>query len=231
LFANQTEDGFSLIDSKTNLNQELACLTIFFFGRGNLVVRRQPLIPRILSVSDAAAIARKPFKPPCQNGYSENNEQLARRLSARKRFVPWGSTQTFAVTHNLPQSPAPAGVISSEKEEPLPPGIEPLILWQREECDKENCNSAAIEVDHLLVRYLRPHQRYHALSVVVFPISILTYLILIFGDIDMMYCNCICHSTLKYVFLKKIYFLLCCEISCRIIVMTNFRMHLFKCWF
>lgn len=127
--------------------------------RGNLVVRRQPLIPRILSVSDAAAIARKPFKPPCQNGYSENNEQLARRLSARKRFVPWGSTQTLAVTHNIPQSPAVASNSSSEKEEPLPPGIEPLILWQRDECDKENCSSAAIEVDHLLVRYLRPHQR------------------------------------------------------------------------
>ncbi|XP_025823979.1 DNA repair and recombination protein RAD54 isoform X2 [Panicum hallii] len=127
--------------------------------RGNLVVRRQPLIPRILSVSDAAAIARKPFKPPCQNGYSENNEHLARRLSARKRFVPWGSTQAFAVTHNLPQSPAVTSVSSSEKEEPLPPGIEPLVLWQREECDKENCNASAIEVDHLLVRYLRPHQR------------------------------------------------------------------------
>jgi len=131
--------------------------------RGNLVVRRQPLIPRILSVSDAAAIARKPFKPPCQNGYSDNNEQLARRLSARKRFVPWGSTQTFAVMHHLPQSPVVASDSSSEKEEPLPPGIEPLILWQRDECEKENCNSASIEVDHLLVRYLRPHQRYYAL--------------------------------------------------------------------
>lgn len=131
--------------------------------RGNLVVRRQPLIPRILSVSDAAAIARKPFKPPCQNGYSDNNEQLARRLSARKRFVPWGSTQTFAVIHHLPQSPVVASDSSSEKEEPLPTGIEPLILWQRDECEKENCNSASIEVNHLLVRYLRPHQRYYAL--------------------------------------------------------------------
>ena len=142
-------------------------MTTFSFSlisvRGNLVVRRQPLIPRILSVSDAAAIARKPFKPPCQNGYSENNEQLARRLSARKRFVPWGSTQTFAVTRDLPQSPAVTSVSSSEKEEPLPPGIEPLVLWQREECDKENCNASVIEVDHLLVRYLRPHQRYYAL--------------------------------------------------------------------
>uniref|UniRef100_J3LHD5 DNA repair and recombination protein RAD54 n=2 Tax=Oryza brachyantha TaxID=4533 RepID=J3LHD5_ORYBR len=127
--------------------------------RGNLVVRRQPLIPRILSVSDAAAIARKPFKPPCQNGYSENNEQLSRRLSARKRFVPWGSVQPFAVTNILPRSPAVASDDSVEKEETLPPGIEPLILWQPEGCDKENNNFSAIEVDHLLVRYLRPHQR------------------------------------------------------------------------
>ncbi|KAL6912084.1 hypothetical protein ACP4OV_000889 [Aristida adscensionis] len=127
--------------------------------RGNLIVRRQPLIPRILSVSEAAAIARKPFKPPCLNGYSENSEQLARRLLARKRFVPWGSTQTFAAIHNIPQSPTISSDISSEKEEPLPPGIEPLILWQRDDCDKENSNFAVIEVDHLLVRYLRPHQR------------------------------------------------------------------------
>ncbi|KAM0895635.1 hypothetical protein ACQ4PT_023723 [Festuca glaucescens] len=129
--------------------------------RGNLIVRRQPLIPRILSVSDAAAIARKPFKPPCENGYGESSEHLARRLSARKRFVPWGSAQPFAcaVINNLPQSPFIASDDSSEKEEPLPPGIEPLILWQPEGCDKENNNFTAIEVDHLLVRYLRPHQR------------------------------------------------------------------------
>ncbi|KAG8072506.1 hypothetical protein GUJ93_ZPchr0006g44886 [Zizania palustris] len=127
--------------------------------RGNLVVRRQPLIPRILSVSDAAAVARRPFKPPCQNGYSENNEQLARRLSARKRFVPWGSMQPLAVTNILPQSPVVASDDSLEKEEPLPPGIDPLILWQPEGCGKENNNFVAIEVDHLLVRYLRPHQR------------------------------------------------------------------------
>ncbi len=139
-----------------------SCFILSFFPvyvRGNLVVRRQPLIPRILSVSDAAAIARKPFKPPCQNGYSENNEQLARRLSARKRFVPWGSVQPFAVTNILPQSPAVSSDDSVEKEESLPPGIEPLILWQPEGCDKENSNFSAIKVDHLLVRYLRPHQR------------------------------------------------------------------------
>uniref|UniRef100_A0A0D9VLE4 DNA repair and recombination protein RAD54 n=1 Tax=Leersia perrieri TaxID=77586 RepID=A0A0D9VLE4_9ORYZ len=143
----------------TTPDQEIKSQNVDALVRGNLVVRRQALIPRILSVSDAAAIARKPFKPPCQNGYSENNEQLARRLSARKRFVPWGSVQPFAVTNILPQSPTVASNDSIEKEEPLPPGIEPLILWQPEGCDKENNNFSAIEVDHLLVRYLRPHQR------------------------------------------------------------------------
>ncbi|KAE8803871.1 putative DNA repair and recombination RAD54-like protein [Hordeum vulgare] len=82
---------------------------------GNLVVRRQPLIPCILSVSDAAAIARKPFKPPCGNGYSENSELLARRLSARKRFVPWGSVQPFAVPNNLQQLPTIASDDSQRK--------------------------------------------------------------------------------------------------------------------
>jgi DNA repair and recombination protein RAD54 and RAD54-like protein len=149
-------------------------LFFLFYVRGNLVVRRQPLIPRILSVSDAAAIARKPFKPPCQNGYSENNEQLARRLLARKRFVPWGSAQAFAVVHTIPRSPAIVSDNSLQKEEPLPPGIEPLILWQRDDCNKENSNFIVIEVDHLLVRYLRPHQRYYDL-LLDFPLITFTH--------------------------------------------------------
>jgi DNA repair and recombination protein RAD54 and RAD54-like protein len=148
-------------------------LFILFYVRGNLVVRRQPLIPRILSVSDAAAIARKPFKPSCQNGYSDNNEQLARCLSARKRFVPWGSAQAFAVVHNIPRSPAILSDNSLQKEEPLPPGIEPLISWQHDDCNKENSNFTVIEVDHLLVRYLRPHQRYYDL-LLDFPLKTFT---------------------------------------------------------
>ncbi|XP_072952965.1 DNA repair and recombination protein RAD54 [Typha angustifolia] len=128
--------------------------------RGNLLVRRQPLIPRILSVSDGAEVARKPFKPPCRNGYRDHNEELARRLWARKRFVPWNSSrQPLAAITNILQTPTAATEDYSEKDQALPPGIEPLILWQPEVNDEENGDLSPIEVDPLLVRYLRPHQR------------------------------------------------------------------------
>ncbi|MQM10174.1 hypothetical protein Taro_043064, partial [Colocasia esculenta] len=125
--------------------------------RGNLTVARQPLIPRLLSVSDGAAIARKPFKPPFHDGYSDRNEELVRRLCARKRFVPWGSSRpALVVINSLINIPTSIGKDPIEPDQPLPPGIEPLILWQPDE-SKEG-NVSPIIVDPLLVRYLRPHQ-------------------------------------------------------------------------
>lgn len=82
--------------------------------------------------------------------------------------------QAFAVVHNIPRSPAIVTDNSLQKEESLPPGIEPLILWQRDDCDKENSNFAMIEVDHSLVRYLRPHQRYYKL-LLVFSLKFFTF--------------------------------------------------------
>ncbi|PKI55553.1 hypothetical protein CRG98_024053 [Punica granatum] len=115
--------------------------------RGNLVVKRQSLIPRVLSVTQGAAVCRKPFKPPCSNGYDDKNEQLGRRLYARKRFVPWGSSRPalVAITNQFNIQ----GVSNDVEEEKisLPPGIEPLVFL------------VPIEVDPLLVRSLRPHQR------------------------------------------------------------------------
>ncbi|WOK93990.1 DNA repair and recombination protein RAD54 isoform X1 [Canna indica] len=128
--------------------------------RGNLIVKRQPLIPRILSVSDGAAVARKPFKPPCPNRYKDQNVELARRLWARKRFVPWGSSRVPLVTiDNFLHEPSISSDDPEEKDQPLPPGIEPLILWQPDGVDEADVNVPRIEVDPLLVRYLRPHQR------------------------------------------------------------------------
>lgn len=131
------------------------------FDRGNLVVRRQPLLPRVLSVSEGAAVARKPFKPPCSNGYSrDQNEELIRRLWARKRFVPWGSSRPALVEiHNRLNVPSVAEKDALEESEPLPPGVEPLVLWQPEELEEGGERLAPIVVDPLLVRYLRPHQR------------------------------------------------------------------------
>lgn len=130
--------------------------------KGNLIVKRQSLLPRVYSTNGAAAICRKPFKPP-SDAYNDNSKQdLARRLSARKRFVPWGSTTPISI----PTSATPLTEldlnISDHKEEavkpspPLPPGIDPLILWQPL---PSNSNFTTIAVDPLLVRFLRPHQR------------------------------------------------------------------------
>ncbi|XP_010487852.1 PREDICTED: protein CHROMATIN REMODELING 25 [Camelina sativa] len=125
--------------------------------RGNLVVQRQPLLPRDLSVSEGAAVCRKPFKPPCSHGYTSTG-QLSRRLSARKRFVPWGSTTPVVVV--LPTKLEESPNIEKDEEEEvvyLPPDIEPLVLWQSEEDGSSNVTT--IMVHSLLVKFLRPHQR------------------------------------------------------------------------
>ncbi|GFY90011.1 DNA repair/recombination protein [Actinidia rufa] len=126
---------------------------------GNLLVKRQSLLPRVLSVTDRAAVVRKPFKPPCPNGYSDQNEHLVRRLWARKRFVPWGSTRPalVAITNRL-NIPSTAEKEVSEEIVSLPPGVEPLVLWQPEECDEGAGSLVPISVEYLLVHFLRPHQ-------------------------------------------------------------------------
>ncbi|KAL2477250.1 Protein CHROMATIN REMODELING 25 [Forsythia ovata] len=106
------------------------------------------------------ANVRKPFKPHSSNGYIENNEQLSRRLWARKRFVPWGSsrpalvtiTNKFNISNTIEQE-------ESEEKTCLPPGIEPLVLWQSEESEGRDSEAVSIVVDPLLVKFLRPHQR------------------------------------------------------------------------
>eukprot|EP00250_Pteridium_aquilinum_P031563 c43839_g1_i1 orf=2-565(-) len=60
---------------------------------GNLVVSRQSLLPKVLSVSDSADVIRRPFKSPCPGINGEKTAELLRRLNARKRFVPWCSSR------------------------------------------------------------------------------------------------------------------------------------------
>lgn len=128
--------------------------------RGNLVVKRQSLLPRVLSVTEGAAVCRKPFKPPCSNGYDNGNDQLARRLCARKRFVPWGSSRPVLVTiTNRLDLPRTVENNVIEENFTLPPGVDPLVLWQPEEPQNDGGNLVPITVDPLLVRFLRPHQR------------------------------------------------------------------------
>ncbi|BAU00864.1 hypothetical protein VIGAN_10250000 [Vigna angularis var. angularis] len=135
--------------------------------RGNLVVKRQSLLPRLLSVSQGAVVCRKPFKPPSSKTHASTyNQDLTRRLSARKRFVPWGSSSPiprpaisdFQFNVSVTDVDVP---VSEEPKPSLPPGIDPLVLWHPQDShdDPSNTNFTTITVDPLLVRYLRPHQR------------------------------------------------------------------------
>lgn len=123
-------------------------------------MKRQSLLPRVYSVVGSEATLKKPFKPPSSFGYSDNKEQLTRRLSARKRFVPWGSNRP-ALVHITNRFSTPDTIENDpEESESLPPGIEPLVLWQPEEAKDQNNEFTFIIVDPLLVKFLRPHQRY-----------------------------------------------------------------------
>lgn len=132
-------------------------------------MRRQSILPRVYSVTDAAVNVRKPFKPPSSNGYSSNNEHLARRLWARKRFVPWGSNRPalVAITNRVNALETTHKDVP-EEEICLPPDVEPLLLWQPEGFGEEGCNSKPIAVEPLLVKYLRPHQRYCTFNMIIY---------------------------------------------------------------
>lgn len=133
------------------------------FCSGALVVKRQPLLPKVLSVSNAVESARKPFKSPCPGANTEKKLELQRRLHARKRFVPWGSREALSPITNVLLEPSPLQpAVEVDKVEELPPGIDPLVLWEAELDDKSDRKCAQIVVDPRLVRFLRPHQRYGA---------------------------------------------------------------------
>ncbi|XP_068642553.1 protein CHROMATIN REMODELING 25 isoform X2 [Aristolochia californica] len=154
----ETDTEF-VVDSPTS-DDDVKSKNVAALVRGNLVVKRQSLLPRVLSVSEGAAVARKPFKPPCLNGYRDQNEELIRRLWARKRFVPWGSLRPALVTiSNRVNIPQIIEEDNLEEVKSLPPGVEPLVLWHPEDSDEEGPPLTPIVVDPLLVRFLRPHQR------------------------------------------------------------------------
>ncbi|ERM97150.1 protein CHROMATIN REMODELING 25 isoform X1 [Amborella trichopoda] len=153
------EDDEVLSSESTMSDEDRKMQNIDALLRGNLIVRRQSLLPS-LSISDGAATARKPFKPPSKNGYRDQNEDLFRRLWARKRFVPWGSSRPALVAiSSFLKIPNEVNQDTVEEIQSLPPGIEPLVLWQPGESEMDRDNLTPIVVDPLLVRFLRPHQR------------------------------------------------------------------------
>jgi DNA repair and recombination protein RAD54 and RAD54-like protein len=96
-----------------------------------------------LQILEGQKQLRKPFAPPVE-GQPAQSDDLRRRLSARRRFVPWGGGTANFVPHYL-QVAAAADVEEQAVEEadntcPLQvvakpsaqqePEAAPLVLWQ-----------------------------------------------------------------------------------------------------
>jgi DNA repair and recombination RAD54-like protein len=108
-------------------------------------------------------------------------QALRKKLLARKIFVPWGSNKPFtplkltpppaaadaaAAAAALQQELLAAAAAAAAEDAALPPGIEPLVLWDPAEAGlaADAAAAAAVEehavvVDNMLTRWLRPHQR------------------------------------------------------------------------
>ena len=110
---------------------------------GDVEVKRQSLLPKILTVPDGAACLRRPFKSPLPGQQSAHSKELLQKLYARRVFVPWKGG-----IHRPPLLSLSSNDISSaedghedkeaakkeaEPEPSLPPGVEPLVLWDPEE--------------------------------------------------------------------------------------------------
>ena len=129
---------------------------------GSLDIHRKPLLPKLLSVTDAAAVLLKPFKSPHPNAPARS-ESLRRALAARKQFVPWGAGKPFQPPIRPPTHPddddgtatTTTVTTTTDPSVELPPGIEPLVLWEPPPGEEGN----PVRVDDTLTRFLRPHQR------------------------------------------------------------------------
>ncbi|XP_019444509.1 PREDICTED: protein CHROMATIN REMODELING 25 [Lupinus angustifolius] len=140
-------DEYSVEDDKERKSQNVDALL-----SGKLIVKRQSLVPQVLSVP----LCRKPFKPPCSS--SNYNEHLSRRLSLRKRFVPWRQQQDSVLLETTNIHFNNTDLVQKQEQVEnlcLPPGIDPLILWD----PPQGHDHQPISVHPLLVRFLRPHQR------------------------------------------------------------------------
>lgn len=63
---------------------------------------------------------------------------MRKKLLARKHFIPWGASKPFvhpalpatAQQQQAASQPLQSALTAPPAVEPLPPGIEPLILWE-----------------------------------------------------------------------------------------------------
>lgn len=80
--------------------------------------------------------------------------ELRRRMAMRTFFVPWGKSAP-----DMPKALARPMLPPAELgDDELPPGIEPLVLWEPPG-DNSDPKLKPVMVDNMLTKWLRPHQR------------------------------------------------------------------------
>ncbi|KAG2497992.1 hypothetical protein HYH03_004251 [Edaphochlamys debaryana] len=154
-------------------------------GQG-LQCQRTTVMSKFLILQEADKVLRRPFTSPVQ-GAPAVSEALKRKLASRRTIVPWGSSTpvtrpaAWARPSSTPApSPAPPEPEPKQPEIVLPPGVEPLVLWQApadaaapdtpapgaaaatpaaRPAAASPAGSERVEVDPMLTRWLRPHQR------------------------------------------------------------------------
>jgi DNA repair and recombination protein RAD54 and RAD54-like protein len=149
----------------------------------SLETTRAPLCSRYLAVQQAGeAVLRRAFKVPHPTVAAAGpSGELRRRLAAARRFVPWGSSEAFrrprlvappvlssqgdvdgGAMAPVPGAVAPLLPPAAAATVELPPGVEPLVLWEappEEAPGAGGSDRAPVVVDSMLTRWLRPHQR------------------------------------------------------------------------
>lgn len=138
---------------------------------------------RSLTMAGAEAVLRRAFVCPHPAAPAGGSHALARKLAKRNFFVPWGASGPIRRPGVPAAGPgldgaAPGGADPLDLNDGGPPPGEPLILWQRPPgpppaeagpvgdapdapapAPPAPAGPASIEVDPMLTRWLRPHQR------------------------------------------------------------------------
>ncbi|DBA95427.1 TPA: DNA-dependent ATPase protein rad54 [Trebouxia sp. C0006] len=130
--------------------EERRAANIKALKENSLAIKRSSMLPALYNVSDDAVCLRKPFKSPHPTA-SGVSQALRKTVLSRRAVVPWGCKTPLA-----PPKPAVIELPQQIQEViELPPGVEPLVLWEPPEGSAEE----PILVDTMLTRWLRAHQR------------------------------------------------------------------------
>eukprot|EP00898_Chlorokybus_atmophyticus_P001537 jgi/Chlat1/2384/Chrsp17S02818 len=151
----EDEDGIAGVQTEAEASlQDPKAANMAALLRGDVIVERHALLPRLLTAPKTDVVLRA-FKSPCPGASVGPSTELVRRLKARKLWVP------VNLGERRPLFAPVLAATEDEDDSKLPPGIAPLVLWEPEDgvCNEKGEPVQPISVDPMLVKFLREHQR------------------------------------------------------------------------